>query len=315
MADRVEPGLECVTKGRDAFGEGPRWSVRDRRLYWIDVTAKLLKSYDPSTGAATCVELAYPVTTFAFTASGGWLMNYMRGPRLWSPEHGDGHRFATDGVSAAERFNDGRCDSRGRFWTGTYPDGLKGADGRLYCVLPDGRLHPKDDGIRLSNGLAWNPEETRLYYCDTSAGHVYRYDFDIDDGHLGERVVHLDFNGGHGHPDGCVMDAEGGLWIAHPNHWRVCRYTPDGRLDREVRLPVQKPLSVTFGGDDLKTLYITSRRYGLSPAELDGQPLAGGLFALWLPVGGLAEHAFDDSRVAASSPDAGAYASPQRGSA
>jgi sugar lactone lactonase YvrE len=93
-------------------------------------------------------------------------------------------------------------------------------------------------------------------------------------------------------PDGCTTDAEGGLWVAEVGDWHIRRYAPDGRLDREIRLPVQKPTSVMFGGPDLGTLYVTSMRFGLSQEQLAAQPLAGSLLRLDVGVKGLPEHVF-----------------------
>jgi sugar lactone lactonase YvrE len=81
-------------------------------------------------------------------------------------------------------------------------------------------------------------------------------------------------------PDGLAVDSEGGVWIALWDGWRVARYAPDGRLDREIHLPVPRPTSCCFGGAGLATLYVTSARVRLSAAQLAEAPLSGSVFAL-----------------------------------
>jgi sugar lactone lactonase YvrE len=83
-----------------------------------------------------------------------------------------------------------------------------------------------------------------------------------------------------GYPDGSCIDADGCLWNAEYGGARVVRYTPKGKVDRVIAMPVTQPTCCCFGGKGLDTLYITSAAQQLTPAQLAEQPLAGGLFAL-----------------------------------
>jgi len=281
--------VRCVSPTRDILGEGPKWSSRERALYWLDITGKILHRLDQA-GSLRSTELKYGAASFAFVNDGRLLMMFMRGPALWSPDSGEIERLDLPGISPTERFNDSRCDSRGRLWTGTFDSGLKAPLGHLYSIDGDRRVVQQDAGIMMSNGIAFSPDEHTLYYCDSWPGRIYAYDFDVQAGTVTNRRALIDFAQSGGRPDGCVADAEGCLWVAEVDNWRIVRYRADGTFDRAIMLPVQKPTSVTFGGPDLTTLFITSRRSGLSEAELVDQPEAGGLFAVEVPVGGSPEY-------------------------
>jgi len=88
------------------------------------------------------------------------------------------------------------------------------------------------------------------------------------------------------------VDAEGFLWVAQWNGWRVVRYDPDGAIERVIRMPVARPTSCMFGGPDLRTLYVTSGTMRMAPQEIAAQPRAGNLFAIDAGVQGLPEPHF-----------------------
>ena len=113
--------------------------------------------------------------------------------------------------------------------------------------------------------------ETRFYCADSLRGIIWRYAYDAESGRIRDREVFVE--GGPGAPDGSSMDETGCLWTARWGGARVVRYTPDGRVDREIALPVEQPSNVAFGGADRRTLYVTSARQeleGLAPDSLDG---------------------------------------------
>ena len=147
-------------------------------------------------------------------------------------------------------------------------------------------------GITLSNGIAWSPDDRTLYHCESRPGLVYAYDYDADTGQPSNRRVLIDFTGKGYHSDGCTVDSEGFLWVAEVGGGKVGRYAPDGRRVGEVVLPISRVSSVMFGGPDLRTLFITTMRYRLTPEELAVQPLAGQVFSVDPGVQGIAEVEF-----------------------
>ena len=149
-----------------------------------------------------------------------------------------------------------------------------------------------DEGFVISNGRAWSPDDKTMYHTDSVPGRIDAYDFDLAAGTLSNRRVLIDYAGKGCRPDGCTVDAQGCLWVAEVEGWRVARYRPDGTLDSQIALPFRKPSSVMFGGDDLRTLFITSVTAGLSEQELAQQPNAGMLMAVDVGVAGLPEPRF-----------------------
>lgn len=188
--------------------------------------------------------------------------------------------------------NDGKCDSRGRFWVGSMDREIAAPSGALYRVDPDLSVTMMDEGLTLSNGIAWSPDERTMLFCDSRPGRIWAYDYEIADGSISNRRVFVDFEGRKGRPDGCTIDADGGLWVAEIGAGQVVRFDPSGRQDVAIPVPTSRPTSVTFGGHDLRTLYVTSMRHGLSDEEVACQPDAGHVFAIDLDVSGLAAALF-----------------------
>jgi sugar lactone lactonase YvrE len=149
-----------------------------------------------------------------------------------------------------------------------------------------------DSGFICSNGLGWSPDDRTMYFTDSMVRTIWAYEFDLPTGALGARRVFAKLADNDGVPDGLTVDSEGFVWSAIWDGWRVIRYAPDGSIDREVSMPVQRPSSCMFGGPDLKTLYITSACVELGWSALAKGPLAGALFALECDVAGLPEPAF-----------------------
>jgi sugar lactone lactonase YvrE len=171
--------------------------------------------------------------------------------------------------------NDGRCDTDGRFWVGSYARNERDAIGGVYRIGTDASLKQVAGGVTVGNGLDWSPDGETLYFTD-SAGTITA--FDMEDGlPVRPRIFATDDDCS---PDGLVVDAEGGVWSAKWDGWRIVRYAPDGRIDRVVELPVQRPTAAAFGGPDLDTLFITSATGGIDAADLARQPLAGLVLAL-----------------------------------
>ena len=183
--------------------------------------------------------------------------------------------FRTD--RSVTRFNDGKPSPWGDFWAGTMPWAEGGPSCALYRLTPDGRVTELLDKVGLSNGLDWSDDRTRFYYADSMSGGVDVFACDPETGALGERSRFVTVEAGT--PDGLTLDADGCLWLAVFGTGEVRRYTPSGDLDTVIGLPVDQPTSIAFGGDDLSTLYITTARENLTPAQIALQPHAGDIFA------------------------------------
>ena len=195
-------------------------------------------------------------------------------------------------AAPAMRFNDGRCDRQGRFWAGTMLlDMAAGARvGRLYSHgQGDANAALRLDDLIVPNGLAWSPDGRTMYLSDShpSVQAVWAFDYDTASGTPSNRRLFVDMKPLPGRPDGAAMDAEGCYWICGNDAGLVHRFTPGGRLDRSLAVPVKKPAMCAFGGPGLDTLFVTSIRPGNT--DLSDQPLAGGVFALRPGVTGFPE--------------------------
>lgn len=288
----VEPvGTEPLGTSLCTLGEGPVWSGREQALYWVDITAPAVHRRAEATGEVTTWRMPAPVGSLALFRSGGAALVALRTGfhRLDLGSGGVTVVCEVDGEPPGNRFNDGKCDRAGRFWAGTMNEVDTDPSGSLYRLDPGGRCVRVLDAIACSNGLGWSPDGTLMYHTDTFTSRIDVMDFDpVTGGVSGRRTFAVDEPGA-GSPDGLTVDAEGFVWSAKWDGWRVVRYAPDGSVDRILEVPVPRPTSVTFGGPDLDRLYITSARYGLDPGELERAPLSGAVLVAEPGVRGLPE--------------------------
>lgn len=274
------------------LGEGPLWSPRERALWCIDVVGRQIVRIDPASGEASTWPLERMPGAFGWRAE-GVIFAFRNGLALAPAPHGPFTGIEDHGIDfSVERFNDGAVDRRGRFWVGSFNPRFAAGGGSLYRVDPDLSVHKLDTGVTMSNGIGWSPDDRTMYFADSRPGCVWCYDFDAENGAVGERRVFLDYEGRPGHPDGLTVDSEGFVWVAEVTAGRVARYAPDGRLERTVDLPVSKPTSVMFGGPDLRTLFVTSMRLGLSEEEAAAESEAGGVFVIECDTPGIREPQF-----------------------
>ena len=287
------PEVECVARGNDVLGEGPIWHPAERALYWVDALGKAIRRFDPESGGVTSWETPEAIGSLVFRTGGGIVAGMKSGFRFIDLEAGTFHTVADPQPGESILLNDGKCDRRGRYWCGTMDLTFSQPLGILWRLDPDLSCHAMDDGITVSNGIAWSPDDRTMYYADTRADTVYAYDFDIDAGTVSNRRVFLSTKDMTGRVDGATVDTEGYYWCALIHDGHIHRYAPDGRLERRVELPVKHPTMCTFGGEGLDELYVTSGNRFLDAEGRAEQPLAGSLFVIrGLGVRGLSEPFF-----------------------
>ena len=283
----------CIVDCKNVLGEGALWCPREQLLWWIDISSPTLWRFEPRSSRVEHWPLPKPPGSFALRKDGGFLFAFRNGFATLDAPGGELNWCAVPGLALGEeRFNDGKTDRAGRFWSGTLDRKLGTAIGQLYRVEPDFGVTAMDRGFTIANGIGWSPDDRIMYFTDTPARRIYRYDFDLASGQIANRRVFAEVEPGHGGPDGMTVDAEGCVWSAQFDRWCIHRYAPDGTLERAIRLPVQRPTTCMFGGPELATLYVTSARMDLAPDALAAQPLAGGVFALDPGVRGLPEPRF-----------------------
>ena len=285
--------VRCVVDSKDVLGECPVWCPEEEVLWWIDISRPSLSRLDPKTGSVKTWPLPKPIGSFSLRKNGGFLMAFRsKLATMASPDSSIKWIDLPDTRPADVRFNDGKCDSIGRFWVGSMDRNVKSPIGELYRIDPTYACNTMDRGFTISNGMGWSPDERTMYFTDSPPRCIYAYDFDVAAGSITNRRVFVQFDDAPGRPDGCTVDSEGYVWSARVSGWRLDRYDPMGKLERTIALPFQRPTSMVFGGPKLETLYVTSSTMGLSAEELSRQPLAGGLFAIETGIKGRHEHRF-----------------------
>jgi D-xylonolactonase len=282
------------------LGEGLCWSPGRQALYWVDILGHRLHRYTPASGRRESWQFDDTISAVAERAHApGLLVTLRRGFACFDPD-ADGGRGALqllhqpDTEPEHNRFNDGKCDARGRFWGGTMDFGTVRPTGSLYRFDPDGRCtRVLDARFPVTNGPTWSLDGRTLYFNDTVHRRIHAFDFDPDSGQLSNPRLWLEFAPQDGHPDGMTTDAAGRLWIAHWGTACVtCHDAQSGEELLRVPLPTDHVSNVTFGGPQLSTLYVTTARFELGAAQLTAQPLAGALFAVETDARGRPAHRY-----------------------
>ncbi|MEO3947065.1 SMP-30/gluconolactonase/LRE family protein [Gorillibacterium sp. CAU 1737] len=274
--------LVPVHEGRALLGEGPIWVAASGLIYTVDIEGKKVDVYDPATGETRIISVGFRVGAVVPREQGGLVIAGEDGLYALDPETGSLEAMAKPtNEPNGNRFNDGKCDPKGRFWVGTMSMTENPKQGTLYRLDLDGQLHSIVSGVTISNGLAWNAAGDTFYYIDTPTNEIMAYDYDAETGELSHARLVTRFSSEEGSPDGMTIDAEDKLWVAHWGGWRVSRIDPaTGERMTVIPLPAQNVTSCVFAGEDLMDLYITTARTGLSEDQLAEQPHAGGLFRI-----------------------------------
>jgi len=287
----IKPTPVCDV--RCELGEGPIWLAESSAIAWVDISQRRIHVWDPirethkSIATGKMVGAIAPIGQYSLVAG---LADEFASVNL----HSGSIRTLVpiDDPAPTNRMNDGKCDSRGRFWAGTMSmTGTIGA-GALYRLDPELIVTRVLDDVTISNGLGWSPDDRAIYYIDSPTQRIDAFDFDAETGRLSNRRTIVTVDEADGMPDGMTVDIEGYLWVAFWGGGCVRRFSPKGELSMTVKLPVTQVTSCTFGGDDLGDLYITTAAYRLPASDISSQPQAGKLFACRPGVAGLPPRAF-----------------------
>ncbi len=279
--------VRCVAQGEDELGEGPAWSAAEGRIYWFDIQGKRLNWLAPADGLRGGYDLPVRGSVATPCAQGGLILVTEAGLGRFDPQTGKLTIEAPMDLGPGFRTNDGKIDVAGRLWWSSMDDDGGKRLGKLFRTDPDGITHVILDDVHIANTVSCSPKGEAYYFADSVKRTLWQFPMSAG-GDLGSRTVFASTEGEPGAPDGSAVDAEGYLWNAQWGAWRIVRYAPDGRIDQIIPMPVGQPSSCAFGGPRLETLFVTSARENLSPADLEAQPLAGSLFAFEPGVLGLA---------------------------
>jgi sugar lactone lactonase YvrE len=268
---------EVAVRSRNVLGEGPVWIAAESRLLWIDISGRRIQWLDPPTGQVEVLDVGEKIGAAAPAAAGGLVAvlphEFVRIDRA-------GRRTVLAPVETdlpGNQMNDGKCDSRGRFWAGSWTLDYTPA-AALYRLNADQTVERMLAPVTCSNGLGWSPDDRLMYYIDSTTYRVDVFDYDAESGDIRGRRSLVEVPESSGMPDGLTVDADGCVWVCLWGGSALHRYDPTGRLDKVIELPTANVTSCTFAGADLRDLYITTAREDLDEGALAAQPEAGSLF-------------------------------------
>lgn len=275
------------------LGEGPHWDHKAQQLYWVDILSNTIHRFDPATKEH---ETALTVSTVGFAAmsddgrlvaglqDGIYMVDFNSGgtQMMIRPKYAD----------PLNRFNDGKCDRRGRLWAGTMNHADHHKNSGAFYRYDEGGLFEQETGIFVSNGLGWSPDNQTMYYTDTRRNTIWAYDYDIETGEATNRRDFIVFKGDNGRPDGMCVDSQGRLLVCLWGGARIEIFTAEGEPYGKIDIPAPHITCCCFGGADLKTLYITTASTGLDEASMKKWPDSGKIFVVQMDVPGLAETPF-----------------------
>lgn len=302
------------------LGESPFWHPHESALYWIDIPGRsVLRKQVQGTGidSAAAVE-RWPLPSepgcIAPARSGGLVLALRDG--IYRAQKWGGplvQLAAADYDTRTMRFNDGKCDARGRFWAGTLNEAKDRPNATLYCLDARG----SDDGraptftrmaneATTANGLAFSSDARTMYWADTPAHVVRAWDWSADDNTLTRPRVFKAFDTKPagwtpdsslpygGRPDGATIDAAGNYWVAMYEGAQLLCFAPSGEQVAALPLPAQCPTMPCFGGADLRTLFVTTAAEGRPEAERARLPASGHVMAMRVDTPGLPVAFFED---------------------
>jgi sugar lactone lactonase YvrE len=287
--------LEHVVSSQNRLGETPIWSPEENALYWVDWGGNPTCRFEPATGKFTSFPVSMPVTGLARRASGGLIAIAFQGIYGWEPKTNEYKLIfgAPEPDQPEMCYNDAAVDRQGRLLVGTV--NMRDPflpEGSLYRLDADFSFHKLDTGYATANGIGVSPDGRTLYVADQRHGQIIALDYDTVHGTVSNRRLFACIPENEGMPDGLIVDADGFIWSGHWAGWKLTRYDPDGRIERQISFPVEHVISFAFGGGDLDELFVTTSAWDFGDDERKRQPWAGDLLRVCTGVKGLVEPAF-----------------------
>jgi sugar lactone lactonase YvrE len=289
--------VTMVHRAPDRLGEGPQWNAAQQRLYWVDAFAPAIRCLDPADATVRSWTLHDDIGSFVFRADGdlvgatraGFQQIHLRA------DGGTDCRVLADPLARDRRLllNDGKCDRRGRYWCASLRSDFIGRQGELFRLGADLSVQRMDGDFIVGNGIAFAPDDSRMYLADSRDETVWVYDFDLEQGTIAHKRRFFSTADIEGRVDGATCDGDGNYWCALVHGAAVACISPQGKMIERIAVPARHPTMVTFGGPRLDQLYVTTALQMLAPDERAAWPLAGALLRIdGLGAAGIAEPVF-----------------------
>ncbi len=293
MARSARVSVEVFADLHADVGEAPHWDQRSMTLLFVDLTGGTIFRYDQSGTALNSFSVGQEVGAVVPRRDGGLVLAVRDGIAV-ATDAGDNFELTApvERDTQGNRMNDAKCDPAGRLLAGTTAFDFTPQAAALYRVEPDWSYDRIVRDVTQSNGIAWSPGGSQLYFIDSATQSVDAFDYDTDTGSVGNRRRLVTIERAHGIPDGMTVDSRGNLWVACFGGGTVRCFSPAGEQLDEVLFPVSQVTSCTFGGPGLADLYVTSAAYRLSTERLKKEPRAGATFVCRPGVAGMPASSF-----------------------
>lgn len=286
--------VKLVLDAKAELGEGALWDEQKQHLYWLDILNGEIHRYTPANKTDEVFSVGQHTSAIVLSDSGDVIVATKNGFARFDLET-ETLKFIVDPEKdkGNNRFNDGKADPAGRFWAGTMSYDVEAYAGALYCLETDGTVSTKEEDVTISNGIVWTADYQTMYYVDSAPNTITAFEYDKATGSISKGRIVVKVPDDMGSPDGMAIDTQGQLWVAHWGYGAVVCWCPKtGEKISEIAVPASQVTACAFGGEDFKTLYITTARTGLSDERLEEEPLAGGLFCVQTEVTGLATYRY-----------------------
>ena len=291
---------EILVDQKAVTGEGPSWDAEHKVLYWVDIPRATIYVYNPATGQNQGIDLSKDFSSVGAVVackSGGLLFTPERKIAYFDFEQLNYQILAeVEQDLPGNRFNDGKCDPKGRFLTGTMqknPDGS--SNGSLYIMDKDARVRKLLDGLQISNGMGWSPDYSTFYLADSTSKDVWAFDYDMEQGSISNRRIAFTVLNENGNPDGMTTDTEGMVWLALWDGACIQRWDPrSGELLASYSFPAKRTSCPVFGGKKMNELYVTSAAIGLEEKDDWEYPHNGALMRMKTAFKGMPSFMFGD---------------------
>jgi len=284
---------QIISSNRNLCGESPVWMPLQNALYWTDIDGKLLYMKDFKNNNILLVKMSGRVSCIAPVVSGGFIAaienKLIKLDQSFKNQEVLAEVFPLD---TNIRLNDGRADRSGKyFWVGSIflPRDKKKAG--LWRFSANGEIKKIVSNITTSNGLSWSPCGNIMYHSDSWSYKIWQYDYDSKKGEISNKKLFYSTNKKQGRPDGACVDTNGFYWSACFDGGRIIRISPDGMLDKEIFVPMAKPTMIAFGGNEMKTLFITSYGQNFKDPNSENKE-CGRVISLQIKIKGISETLF-----------------------